>query len=78
VMAFLSFFFFFFWDRVLQTTCPGWFWTAILLIFASWVARNTDVSHRCPAQSILLHSGQALIVWYFILFTPVTVLSLVK
>jgi hypothetical protein len=39
----------FFWDRVLQTICPGWLWATILLVSASWVARITGVSHRCPA-----------------------------
>jgi hypothetical protein len=34
-----------FWDRILQTICPGWLWTSILLISASWVARITGVSH---------------------------------
>jgi hypothetical protein len=43
-------FFFFFWDRVLQTICPGWLQTVILLISASWVARITVVSHQCPAE----------------------------
>jgi hypothetical protein len=28
-----------------RTGCPGWLWTAILLISASWVARITGVSH---------------------------------
>jgi hypothetical protein len=29
----------FFQDRVLGTICPGWLWTTILLISASWIAR---------------------------------------
>jgi hypothetical protein len=33
-----------FWNRVSQTICPGWFWTTILLITASWVVRITGVS----------------------------------
>jgi hypothetical protein len=37
--------FFFFWDRVLRTVCPGWPRTTILLISAFWVARITGVSH---------------------------------
>jgi hypothetical protein len=32
-------------DRVSQTICPGWLWMVILLIFASWIARITDMSH---------------------------------
>jgi hypothetical protein len=36
----------YFWDRVLQTICPGWLWTMILLISASWVARITGMSHQ--------------------------------
>jgi hypothetical protein len=35
-----------FWESVSQTICWGWFWTEILLIFASWVAGITGVSHR--------------------------------
>jgi hypothetical protein len=38
-----------FWDRILRSFCPGWLWTVILLISASWVARITGVSHRCLA-----------------------------
>jgi hypothetical protein len=36
----------FFQDRVLGTICPSWFWTLILLISASWVARIIGVSHQ--------------------------------
>jgi hypothetical protein len=36
-------------DRVSWTICPGWLWTAILLISGFWVARISGVSHRCPA-----------------------------
>jgi hypothetical protein len=39
---------FFFWDRVSCTICPGWLWTTVLLISASWVARITGMSHRHP------------------------------
>jgi hypothetical protein len=41
-------FFFFFWHRVLWSTCPGWLQTIILLIFDSCVARTTGMSqwHR--------------------------------
>jgi hypothetical protein len=39
----------FFWDRVSWTIYPGWLWTVILLISASWVARITGVSHWCLA-----------------------------
>jgi hypothetical protein len=34
--------------RVLWTICLGWFWTVILLISASWVARIIGLSHQCP------------------------------
>jgi hypothetical protein len=44
----------FFQDRVLQTICPGWPQTSLLLIFASWVARITGVSHQPPAWRIFL------------------------
>jgi hypothetical protein len=27
--------------------CPGWLWTTILLIYASQVARITEMSHQC-------------------------------
>jgi hypothetical protein len=43
-------------DRVLQTVCPGWFPTEILLISASWVARITGVSHRHPAPATFNHT----------------------
>jgi hypothetical protein len=39
-----------FWDRVSWTICPGWFWTEILLISASWVARITGMSHQCKGD----------------------------
>jgi hypothetical protein len=42
----------YFWDRVSQTIWPGWLWTTILLIAASWVARiqawATDVQPSSP------------------------------
>jgi hypothetical protein len=38
-----------FWDMVLQTICPGWLRTMILLISASLVARITGMSHQRPA-----------------------------
>jgi hypothetical protein len=34
----------YFQDRVLRSTCPGWLWTLILLISASWVARIIGMS----------------------------------
>jgi hypothetical protein len=34
-------------DSVSQTICLGWLQTAILLMFASWVARITGMSHQC-------------------------------
>jgi hypothetical protein len=42
-------------DRVSWTVCPGWLWTMILLISASWVARITDMSHKHPALLLLLY-----------------------
>jgi hypothetical protein len=33
-------------DRVLQTICPGWLWTMILLISASWVVRIIKMTHQ--------------------------------
>jgi hypothetical protein len=41
-----SHFLWWFFEIVSWTVCPGWFWTAILLIAASWVARITGVSHQ--------------------------------
>jgi hypothetical protein len=32
-----------FWDRVLETISPGWVWTAIFLISASWEPRITEM-----------------------------------
>jgi hypothetical protein len=40
----------------LQTISLGWLWTVILLISASWVARITGVSHRCPARMYILYN----------------------
>jgi hypothetical protein len=37
-------------DRVSQTLCPDWLWTAILLISATWIARIIGMSHRCPTR----------------------------
>jgi hypothetical protein len=42
----------YFQDRVSQTICPGWLWTIVLLISASWVARIMGVNHRCLAQKL--------------------------
>jgi hypothetical protein len=36
----------YFWNRVSRTVCLGWLRTLILLIYASWVARITGVSHH--------------------------------
>jgi hypothetical protein len=47
--------FFFFW--ISWTICPGWLWTMILLISASWVARITGVSHRWPVRFFLFLSS---------------------
>jgi hypothetical protein len=41
-------------DRVLWTICPGWLWSTILLISASWVARIIGVSHWCLALASFL------------------------
>jgi hypothetical protein len=35
-----------FWHKVSRTIFPGWLWTVILLISASWVVGITGVSHR--------------------------------
>jgi hypothetical protein len=39
--------------RVSRTIYPGWPWTTILLISASWVARITGVSHWCPVNHLI-------------------------
>jgi hypothetical protein len=41
------------WDRVLWTIYLGWLQTAILLIFAFWVARTAGMSHWCQAALFL-------------------------
>jgi hypothetical protein len=42
-------------DRVSQTIfLAGWLRAAVLLISASWVAKMTGMSHRCPAQTTFL------------------------
>jgi hypothetical protein len=48
-------------DRVSQTVCPGWLWTAILLISASWVVRITGMSHQHPAHTEVLRTEK---IWY--------------
>jgi hypothetical protein len=63
----------FFWDRVLQTICPDWLWTSILLISASWVARITGVSHRRLAASpsnflIEVHKNWFIVSWWHNLY----------
>jgi hypothetical protein len=47
-----------FWDGVLRTIWPGWLWTTILLISASWVAGITGVSHWFLAKYIVLSKLQ--------------------
>jgi hypothetical protein len=42
---------FFFLHRVSLIIFPGWLWTAVLLISASWVAKITDMSHQHWALS---------------------------
>jgi hypothetical protein len=39
----------------LQTICPDWLWTAILLNCASWVARITGVSHWCLSYFVFFN-----------------------
>jgi hypothetical protein len=50
-------------DRVSQTLCPGWLWTAILLISAFWVARIAGVSHWCPSGLYFLMQWVFLSFW---------------
>jgi hypothetical protein len=45
-----------FWDRVSWNYLPGWLWTSIILISASWVARMTGMSHRCLTAFLILKS----------------------
>jgi hypothetical protein len=54
---FCDFFFFFFWDRVSWTICPGWLQTEILLISASCRARITGVSPRAWWHYYLLEAS---------------------
>jgi hypothetical protein len=44
-------------DRVSRTICPGWLWTMILLISASWVARIIGMSHQYPANTCNLRAA---------------------
>jgi hypothetical protein len=41
---------------------PGWLWALIILIFASWVARITGVSHWFPFM--LKQEREDQICWY--------------
>jgi hypothetical protein len=45
----------FFEDRVWGTICIGWLRISILLIFASWIATITGVSHRLPAKNLFYY-----------------------
>jgi hypothetical protein len=38
----------------LQSICPGWLWTTILLLSVFWVVRITGMSHRHPAELTFL------------------------
>jgi hypothetical protein len=46
-----------------RTIYPGWFWTMILLISTSWVARITGVSHRHPAWDGILLTFLPRLAW---------------
>jgi hypothetical protein len=62
----------FFQDKVSQTICPGWLQTAIFLIYASWVARITGMSHWCLATLVIFKIGSKFmpqLAWTVILFT---------
>jgi hypothetical protein len=48
-----------------ETTCPGWVWTAIFLIAASWIARITGMDHQRPAYPAFSNSW---INWFHLLF----------
>jgi hypothetical protein len=50
------FFVIFFFSR---TICPGWLWTEILPISASWAAKIIDVSHQCPTPCLFFCSTGA-------------------
>jgi hypothetical protein len=52
----------------LETVCPGWLWTLILLISASWVARITDVSHRCLACTYIFLEAKYLFFVVLLIF----------
>jgi hypothetical protein len=41
----------YFWHRVSWSICPGWLWTEVFLISASWIARITGLSHLCLAYT---------------------------
>jgi hypothetical protein len=45
-----------FWHRVLQTICPGWLQTLILLISASWVTRIIGMSLQRPSYFVIFIS----------------------
>jgi hypothetical protein len=55
--------FFFFWDRVLWTICPGWLWTLILSVSVSWVARIKNLSHH-PWIILALYSLKLTVALY--------------
>jgi hypothetical protein len=59
----------FFRDRVSWTICPSWFWTMILLISASWVARITGMSHWYPASFVFWTSSHQRQIYHKIHFS---------
>jgi hypothetical protein len=62
-----SFLWWVFQDRVSWTICPGWLWTVILLIAASWLARIIGLSHRHPnflKNHNKMHERWPLHVWH--------------
>jgi hypothetical protein len=64
------FFFFFcdryFRDRVLQTICPGWLQTAILLISTSWVAGITGMTLELYRSPFFRLNGFFFLYWFCI------------
>jgi hypothetical protein len=46
-----------FWDKLSPAICPGWLWSVILLITASWVAMITALSHQHSSVFVFILKG---------------------
>jgi hypothetical protein len=58
-------------DMASQAICPGWLWTTVLLISASWVARITGARHWRPTFLYFIKAMIALSLYLTLCFFPI-------